>query len=84
MSRLGLPAPQAAEDEDGNEDEEEDYEVESIMEKRVTKKGNIEYLVKWKNFDDPADYTWEPSNNLEDVMGLVTQFEKELESKLFF
>jgi len=84
MSRLGLPAPQAAEDEDENDDEEEDYEVESIMEKRVSKKGNIEYLVKWKNFDDPADYTWEPSNNLNDVMDLVTQFEKELESKLFF
>ena len=101
MSRLGLPAPQAAEvcfvsskihhqcslhvqEEDENDDEDEDYEVESIMEKRVTKKGKLEYLVKWKNFDDPADYTWEPSNNLDDVMDLVTQFEKELESKLFF
>jgi len=85
VSRLGLPAPQAAEEEEGNsDDEDEDYEVESIIEKRVAKKGKVEYLVKWKNFDDPADYTWEPSNNLDAVKELVTKFEKELESKLFF
>ena len=72
-------------EEEGNiDDEDEDYEVESIIEKRVAKKGKVEYLVKWKNFDDPADYTWEPSNNLDAVKELVTKFEKELESKLFF
>ena len=61
--------------------DEEDYEVEKIMEKRVSKKGKVEYLVKWKNFDDPADYTWEPYNNLDAVKDLVTQFEKELKNK---
>ena len=64
--------------------DEDDYEVEKIMDKRVAKKGKVEYLVKWKNFDDPADYTWEPVNNLEDVKDLVAKFEKELEGKLFF
>ena len=72
------------EEEGNSDDEDEDYEVESIIEKRVAKKGKVEYLVKWKNFDDPADYTWEPSNNLDAVKDLVTKFEKELESKLFF
>ena len=72
------------EEEGNSDDEDEDYEVESIIEKRVAKKGKVEYLVKWKNFDDPADYTWEPSNNLDAVKELVTKFEKELESKLFF
>ena len=54
------------------------------MDKRVAKKGKVEYLVKWKNFDDPVDYTWEPVNDLEDVKDLVAKFEKELEGKLFF
>ena len=66
------------------QDLEDDYEVEKILEKRTTKKGKVEYLVKWKSFDDPADYTWEPSNNLDAVKDLVTKFEKDLEVKLFF
>ena len=64
--------------------DEDDYEVEKIMDKRVAKKGKVEYLVKWKNFDDPVDYTWEPVNNLEDVKDMVAKFEKEFEGKLFF
>ena len=64
--------------------DEEDYEVEKIMEKRVSKKGKVEYLVKWKNFDDPADFTWEPTNKLDAVKDLIIQFDKELENKLFF
>ena len=99
-AKLGTPAPVEAEVSDidridvniSNQNlfqakegpDEEDYEVEKIMEKRVSKKGKVEYLVKWKNFDDPADYTWEPSNNLDDVKDLVTLFEKDLENKLFF
>jgi chromobox protein 1 len=64
--------------------EEDDYEVEKIMDKRVAKKGKVEYLVKWKNFEDPADYTWEPANNLVAAKVLVAKFEKDLEVKLFF
>ena len=59
---------------------EENYEVEKILEKRVAKKGKIEYLVKWKNFEDPADNSWEPRNNLEDVQDLIDKFEKDLEA----
>ena len=66
------------------QDLEDDYEVEKILEKRTAKKGKVEYLVKWKNFDDPVDYTWEPANNLDAVKDLVTKFEKDLEVKLFF
>ena len=47
----------------------------------MTKKGKIEYLVKWKNFDDPADNSWEPSNNLVAVQDLVDKFEKDIEVK---
>lgn len=31
------------------EDEEEEYEVESILEKRIIR-GKIQYLIKWKGF----------------------------------
>jgi len=74
LSRLGTPAPTEAQAED-------DYEVEKILEKKMTKKGKIEYLVKWKNFDDPADNSWEPSNNLVAVQDLVDKFEKDIEVK---
>ena len=43
---------------------DEEYEVEKVLDKRV-KKGQVEYLVKWKNYDDPDDNTWEPIGNLE-------------------
>ena len=64
--------------------EEEDYEVEKFLEKKKSKKEKVTYLVKWKNFDDPADYTWEPSDNLEAAQDLVDKFEKDLEVNLFF
>ena len=38
---------------------DEEYEVETIINKRV-RKGKIEYLVKWKGWDNPDDNTWEP------------------------
>jgi len=77
LTRLGSPAPTEA----PVEEPEEDYEVEKILEKRVVKKGKIEYMVQWKNFEDPADYTWEPTNNLEAVRDLIDKFEKDLEAK---
>ena len=37
--------------------EEDEFVVEKILEKRRTKKGKLEYLVKWKGFDLPEDNT---------------------------
>jgi len=59
-----------------SESEDDDDEVENILEKRITMKGKVEYLVKWKGFDDPVDYTWEPAANLPEAKELITQFEK--------
>ena len=53
---------------------EEEFEVESILNKRKGK-GGAEYLVKWKGY--PKDQsTWEPLANLSKVKDLVKQFEK--------
>ncbi|CAN0556497.1 unnamed protein product [Ectocarpus sp. 8 AP-2014] len=59
---------------------DEEYEVEKIMEKRI-QKGNIEYLVKWKNYDDPDDNTWEPRDNLKEATAIIKLYEKDLDAK---
>ena len=53
-------------------EEENDYEVEDILKKRITKGGGKQYLVKWKGFDDR---TWEPKDNLNNVQELIDKFE---------
>lgn len=37
--------------------EEEVYEVEALLEKR-TRNGMVQYLVKWRGYDDPKENTW--------------------------
>jgi len=55
---------------------DEEYEVELIAEKRI-RKGKIEYLVKWKGWEDPSDNTWEPVANLE-CPEIIEAYEKKL------
>lgn len=64
----------------GSEDlQEEEYVVEKIVGKR-TVKGRIEYLLKWKGYNDDEN-TWEPKDNL-DCPDLIAEFErKEKERK---
>merc|ERR1719500_1609780 len=54
--------------------EAEEYEVETIVSKRL-RKGKAEYLVKWKGWEDPDDNTWEPIGNLE-CHELIEDYEK--------
>ena len=58
-------------------DDEDDIEVEKIIDRRITKRGKVEYLVKWKTFDDIVETTWEPASNLISVKDMIKQFEKE-------
>ena len=44
-------------------DESEEYEVEEILKMRVVN-DNVQYLIKWKGFEDEDDLTWEPVENL--------------------
>ena len=48
------------------------------MEKRRTKKGKVEYLIKWQNFDKPEDNSWEPMSNIAGYKHLVEEFESKL------
>ena len=55
-------------------DEEDD--LEKVLDKRVKKGNAVEYLVKWKNYDDPDDNTWEPADNLREAKVAIEKFEK--------
>ena len=55
---------------------DEEYEVEKVLEKRVKKGNSVEYLVKWKNYDDPDDNTWEPADNFREAKIAIEKFEK--------
>lgn len=61
-----MDAGEAARDEDGDEEEDDEdgevYEVETVLQER-TRKGVKEYLVRWKSYGPEYD-TWEPEDNL--------------------
>merc|ERR1712157_319531 len=55
------------------------YEVETVVSKRDTEEGKVEYLVKWKGYD-ASDNTWEPVENLESSQELIDEFEGRTEN----
>jgi len=69
-TRLGTAAPTEPIEE--GEEEEEEYEVDAILKKRI-KKGKVEYFVRWKYYNDT---TWEPEENLQNVLQMIDDFEK--------
>lgn len=57
------------------------YEVERIFDKRIINK-KVQYLVKWKNFDD-SENSWEPEKNLNGALQAVAEYNKsELEKQV--
>lgn len=57
---------------------EDEYVVEKILEKKITK-GKVHYFLKWKGYPS-SDNTWEPKDNL-DCPELIEAFEEELARK---
>lgn len=51
------------EDEDSDEEGEDEFQVEKILDHK-THKGSILYRIKWLGYEDSADETWEPIENL--------------------
>ncbi|KAI4892718.1 hypothetical protein NFI96_015301 [Prochilodus magdalenae] len=69
-----------AEPGDSEQDEEEDvYEVERIIDMRV-EDGEVLYRVRWKNYSSDDD-TWEPKAHLEDCSEVLLAYERALAEK---
>jgi len=62
-----------------NNDQDNFYTIEKILRKNKFDEG-IKYLVKWVGYS-VKDSTWEPIENLENVIYMVEDFEKELSIK---
>ncbi|XP_008401395.1 chromodomain Y-like protein [Poecilia reticulata] len=54
---------------------EELYEVERIVDKRRSRKGRVEYLVRWRGYGSESD-TWEPETHLSACMSYVHEFNR--------
>lgn len=53
------------EQEDGSdEDGEDEYSVDKIVAHDFERNGEVKYQVKWLGYEDEADMTWEPAENL--------------------
>lgn len=60
-----------------NEEEEKEYDVEKILDKRL-RNNKVEYFLKWSGYDDTGN-TWEPVKHLKpNCKHLIRDFEKKL------
>ncbi|XP_055125528.1 LOW QUALITY PROTEIN: testis-specific chromodomain protein Y 1-like [Symphalangus syndactylus] len=53
----------------------QEFEVETIVDKRQDKNGNTEYLVRWKGYDKQDD-TWEPEQHLTNCEKCIHDFNR--------
>ena len=61
---------------------EEIMEVEKILKKGKDKNGNILYKIKWKGMSE-TNATWEPIENLFDILPLIKDCENQIKKKYF-
>ncbi len=61
------------------EGEEEVWEVEKILGKR-RRKGQLQYLLRWKGYDESWD-TWTPASDFEDMEDLIQEYKAQCGTK---
>jgi len=68
-----------SEEQSGSSDENVEFVVEKILDKRKGKNGRVEYYLKWKGFNE-SENTWEPVGNLQ-CPDLISEFEDKYQKK---
>ncbi|KAF2741868.1 chromo-domain-containing protein [Sporormia fimetaria CBS 119925] len=69
----GFADPVDDEEDEGDEEEAEVYVVERILSHKISR-GKTVYKVKWQGYDDEADMTWEPEENLEGAIDVLNEY----------
>ena len=54
-------------------DDHEEYEVESILDSRMSGRQGLQYLVKWKGYGNEEN-SWEPERNLTNAQALLREY----------
>ena len=66
-------APQSGQEPAFVIDGEAEYEVHSILNRRIGRRDKLEFLVAWRGYD-LADATWEPARNLTNCADMLRAY----------
>jgi len=85
VTRRGHGGGEEVGEAEDNSDEDKEYFVEKIHDKRTLEDGTIEYLVNWEGYADMKDFSWETVNIIEQAgvtSNLIEAYEAALHSQV--